>query len=325
MLTLGTVQQHPAIWLENEALRIGVLPEKGADIFEFCQRATAVQFLMETPWGLKPSPGAAAADFLDNYEGGWQVLFPNANDACEYRGRKIPFHGEAALLPWEWQVVRDDAVETAILLSVECRLTPFKLERTIRLRSGESRLMVEETIINVGSEPFEFVWGQHLTLGGDFLEEGCLFECPARRITTPPTLFEPKTARLEAGQDERWPLALGRKGERIDLQHIPGPQAHTHDDAMLGGLESGWYSVMNPRLRLRFRLEWEVEVFPWLMYWQPYGGADLPPLTGIYGAGLEPWSAPMPLAEAAKAGLARTLKPGERLDTTIIASVDNLG
>jgi galactose mutarotase-like enzyme len=276
---------------------------------------------MQTPWGLKPPTGQPVEDFLENYEGGWQVLFPNANDACEYRGRSIPFHGEAALLPWGFEALRDDPDETALRLSVDCRRTPFRLERTLRLRAGEARLRVQEKATHIGKEPFEFVWGHHITLGGDFLEDGCWLECPARRIATPAQLYEPRTARLAPAQDEPWPLALGRDGERVDLRHIPGPSARAHDDAILGDLEAGVYTVTNPRRGLRFRLEWDAAVFPWVMFWQPYGGADLPPLTGIYGVGLEPWSAPVPLAQAAAAGQATQLLPGESLETGLVAAV----
>lgn len=321
MLIQGTSNDHLALWLENDLLRVGVLPEKGADIFEFTHRPSGVQFLMQTPWGLKPPPDQPVADFLDNYEGGWQELFPSANDACEYRGRSIPFHGEVAMLPWQFQVLRNDEQETALHLAVTCRRTPFYLERTLRLFHGESRLLVQGKVTNLGDEPFEFVWGHHLTLGGDFLEEGCLLDCPATRLFTPPQLFEPQTARLAAAQDEHWPLALGRNGERVDLRYIPGPHAHSHDDVILGGLPYGAYTVTNPRLGLRFSLEWDAAVFPWVMLWQPYGGADLPPLTGIYGAGLEPWSAPAPLAQAAAAGQATRLAPSANLETELVAAV----
>jgi hypothetical protein len=180
---------------------------------------------------------------------------------------------------------------------------------------------LDEIVTNLGDESFEFVWGHHLTLGGDFLEDGCLLECPATRLETAPQLYEPKTARLAAAQVEPWPWAMGRGGERIDLRFIPGPQAHSHDDVILGGLVRGVYELVNPRLGLRFSLEWDAGVFPWLMFWQPYGGADLPPLTGIYGVGLEPWSAPAPLAQAAAAGQACQLTAGASLHTTLIASV----
>ena len=62
--------------------------------------------LFKAPWGLQPpgSPPREGADghaFLENYEGGWQELFPNCNDPCEYRGVELPFHGEVATVPWD--------------------------------------------------------------------------------------------------------------------------------------------------------------------------------------------------------------------------------
>jgi hypothetical protein len=321
MLTQGNVNGNSALWLENGLLRVGVLPEKGADIFEITYLPRGIQLLMQTPWGLKPPASQPQGHFLDNYEGGWQELFPSANDACEYRGRAIPFHGEVALLPWQFEVFQEDAAETAVRLWVDCRLTPFRLERTMRLRRGEIRLIIQEKVTNTGSEPFEFVWGHHLTLGGGFLEDGCLLDTPAERLYTSDLLFEPLTARLAPGQDSPWPLATGRDDRPVDLRLIPGPQAHSHDDVFLGSLKRGYYAVSNPRLQLRFTLEWDARVFPWVIFWQPYGGADLPPLTGTYGAGLEPWTARYPLAQAVAAGQAFSLEGGESLETVLAAQV----
>ena len=177
---------------------------------------------------------------------------------------------------------------------------------------------------NLGAVPYAFVWGHHLTLGGDFLEEGCRLEIPAREIYIPEVLYEPLTARLEPGQVAAWPFARSRSGTSLDLCDIPGPRARSHDDVILGGLERGFYQVVNPRLSLSFSLEWDANVFPWLMFWQPYGGADLPPLTGIYGVGLEPWASRYPLAQAVEAGQARSLDPGKSLETELVASVESV-
>ncbi len=304
-------------------MRVGVLPGKGGDIFELVYKregAEPVQFLMQTPWGLQPSNERPQQDFLENYEGGWQELFPNANDACRYQGAEVPFHGEVALLPWSEELVRR-AEETDLRLSVDCRRTPFRIEREMSLPAEESQLIVREKVTNLGSEPAEFVWGHHLTLGGDFLEEGCRLSIPAHEVYTPELLYEPLTAKLKPRQTSAWPYAESRDGRTIDLQIIPGRAAHSHDDVILGGLERGFYEVTNPRLRLSFSLEWDAHVFPWLMFWQPYGGAELPPLTGIYGVGLEPWVARYPLAKAIEEGQARCLQAGESFETELIASV----
>lgn len=327
MLIQTTVNGHTALILENERLRIGVLPEKGADIFELiyksADRSDDIQLLMQTPWGLKPPGTQPPLDFLENYEGGWQELFPNANDGCQHRGLDIPFHGEVALLPWHFDVLQENEHETALHLSVVCKRTSFRLERTMRLRHDESRLLIHEKVTNVGNESSEFVWGHHIVLGGNFLEEGCLLDIPAQQIFTPDVLYEPSTARLESHQAREWPSARGRSGESVDLRFIPGPQAHSHDDVILGGMKQGVYRVTNPRLKLSFMLEWDTNVFPWLMFWQPYGGADLPPLTGIYGVGLEPWVSRYPLADAVKAGQAKTLNLGQSLETDLVVEIQS--
>jgi hypothetical protein len=193
----------------------------------------------------------------------------------------------------------------------------------MRLPRNESRLLVQEKVTNIGDESCEFVWGHHIVLGGNFLEDGCLLDIPAQQIFTPDVLYEPLTARLEAHHAGTWPFARGRGGESVDLSFIPGPQSHVHDDVILGGLKQGNYRVTNPRLKLSFTLEWDANIFPWLMFWQPYGGADLPPLTGIYGVGLEPWVSRYPLADAVKAGQAKILKGGQSLETELIVEVQS--
>jgi hypothetical protein len=54
----------------------------------------------------------------------------------------------------------------------------------------------------------------------------------------------------------------------------------------------------------------------------PYGGADLPPLTGIYGIGIEPGVSRNHLAQAAAEGQALTLPGGGSLETEMVAAVE---
>ena len=108
-----------------------------------------------------------------------------------------------------------------------------------------------------------------------------------------------------------WPYADGRRpGSRVDLRHIPGPQAHTHDDVFLSGFQQGHWTVTNPRRGLRFSLDWDADLFRSVTLWRPFGGSDLPPLTGIYGVGIEPWVSRHNLAGAVEAGEARLAGTG---------------
>lgn len=314
-----------ALHVTSDALEVVVLPDKGADIYAITDLETGVDVLFKTPWGLQPptSPPRAGSDgmaFLENYEGGWQELFPNTNDPARYRGTILPFHGEVATLPWSWSVVSSDPGEIAVRLAVECRLTPFRLERTMRVRDGERRLLLDERVTNLSDESAKFCWGHHCVVGPPLVAEGAELRVPCRTIITGSEPWE-QTARLTPGQRGQWPLAQCRDGRTIDLSHVPGPEAGSHDDVFLTDLTSGWAEVINPALGFGFRLDWDPAVFGWVISWQPYGGARTMPLRGCYGLGIEPWTSDGNLETAVSRGDARTLPPHGVLETTVIATI----
>lgn len=325
--TTGQEAGHAALYLENDLLALTVLPEKGADIYRFVHKASGIDFLWKNPVGLWP-PGSPAHDgsgdfeFLHNYEGCWQELFPSCNDPTTYNGQKIPFHGEVAHLPWRYQIEQDSPERLVVRLSVETRATTFRLERVMKLERGSARLTLEETVTNIGQSDQHFVWGHHCVVGGPWLETGCKLEMPARTITTIEQIYEEKTARLAPGQREPWPNARLRNGGQVDLSIIPGAEVHSHDDVYLTDLTEGWVSVTNPRLKLKFSLHWDVSIFKWVISWQPYGGAEALPFKSMpYALGIEPWISNKPLGAAVEAGEALRLAPGQSFSTTLAAQV----
>jgi hypothetical protein len=317
-----TVAGWRALVIADDALAVTVLPERGAEITSIVHRRSGTELLFRAPWGLQP-PGsrprenAGGHSFLERYAGGWQELFPSVNDATTYRGEPIPFHGEVAGLPWTCE---DDG--DRLRCSVRCERTPFRLGRVMRIEHG--RLVLDETVTNEGGEEAEFVWGHHVVLGPPFLGRGCVLDAPVRTIVTIPEVWE-DTARLEPGQEEAWPNARLRGGRSVDLRTVPGPEAGSHDDVYLTGLDAGWATVTNPRLGLRFGLEFDEKVFRWLISWQPYGGARAMPLTGSYALGIEPWVSRRPLGEAAARGEAISLGPGAAFTTSLAAFVEENG
>jgi hypothetical protein len=327
-VSTGTVAGWRSLVLESDELRITVLPEKGGDIYEFVDLATGTDVLFKGPWGLQPPgapplEGSGGDEFMWNYEGGWQELFPNVNEACTYGGNRIPFHGEVASLRWDYDFAQGDGDEVTVRLWTHCRQTPFRLERLMRLRGGVPELTLEGSVVNESDEPAHFVWGQHCVLGPPFLEPGCRLEVPAHTIVTSPVAWEPQTARLEPGQREPWPHARLRSGGTLDLRQVPGPEAESHDDLYVTDLDAGWLSVRNLRLSLTFRLEWNPGVFGWVVLWQPYGGARAKPLTGSYALGVEPWTSRLTLEEAVEAGEAIELAGWARFETTVRARLEH--
>ena len=325
-LTSGAEAGHTAIYLENDLIRITVLPEKGADIYAFVHKPSGLDVLWKNPVGLWPpgSPphdGSGDTGFLHNYEGCWQELFPSCNGPTTYQGQTMPMHGEVALLPWQYRIETHTADELAVHFQVETRLTSFRLERTMRLARDAMQLTLDEKVTNIGNAEQHFAWGHHCVVGGPWLEAGCQLQAPAGTIHTLDQVYE-ETAQLAPGQKEPWPYARTRSGERLDLRVVPGPEAHRHDDALLSDLTDGWVSVTNPRLNFSFSLHWDLAIFKWIMIWQVYGGAEALPFKGqAYALGIEPWTNGEPLGEAVAAGAARRLQPGESFATRLEARI----
>lgn len=313
-----------AVHLTSDKLEVTVLPDKGADIYAISDLSSGIDPLFKAPWGLRP-PGAApragsdGAAFLENYEGGWQELFPNTNDPASYRGIFLPFHGEVATLPWSWSPAGHSG-ETAVRFTVECRLTPFRLERTMRLPHGERQLLLDERVINTSADPAHFTWGHHCVLGRPLVDAGAELRIPCRTVITGAEPWE-DTARLVPGQRSNWPMAQCRDGAVTDLSHIPGPEAGSHDDVFLTGLDGGWAELANPALGLGFRLEWDPAVFRWIISWQPFGGTRAMPLRGAYALGVEPWTSGGNLEAALASGEAVELPGGGQLETTVSAAI----
>jgi len=87
------------VFIENGKIRVGVIVDRGTDIFEFLYKSKDVDFMWRSFKGIKGSnfcPGSSLEEgnILDFYHGGWQELFPNAGDAGKYKGAYLPFHGE---------------------------------------------------------------------------------------------------------------------------------------------------------------------------------------------------------------------------------------
>ena len=313
-----------SLTMSNALVRVVVLPDKGADIYSIVDCATGIDVLFKTPWGLQP-PGAApragteGAQFLGNYEGAWQELLPNTNDACTVAGVDYPFHGEVATRGWTANIEKSSG-EVSVRLSVDCSLVPLHLERNMRLCAGEPTLYLDERITNRGDTEVSFVWGHHLVLGAPLVGAGARMSVPCRTLVTPDPPWE-GTARLEPGQSNRWPLARLRDGTLVDLSAIPGPDFGAHDDVYLTDLDAGWATVWNPGIGLGFALGFDPQIFRWLISWQPFGGARALPLTGSYGLGLEPWVAGGNLEHAIRTSTALSLPAHEVLSTQLVASL----
>ena len=317
---------YRCVALENEKLRVTVIADKGADVYEFLYKPRDIDFMWRSWVGLRErshfvptSSRASAGAHMDYYEGGWQELFPNCGNLSLHQGAEIGQHGEVLLLPWRYTIVRDEPDEIVVCFDVRTVRTPFRLSKTLTLRRREAVLRIHERVTNEGGQQVDFTWGHHPALGWPLIDENSRVDLPPCRIRTEMD-FTPATSRLAPDQITDWPNALGVDGNIVDLSRIPGPEVAASDMVFLDGIKEGWYGVTNTALRVGFAMRYPADVFKRLWYWQVYrGGRDYPWWSSTYNIALEPCATMPVLSHAAARGDALSLEAGESREIDIAA------
>ncbi len=314
------------IFLENEKIRIGILAEKGTDIFEFLYKPNDVDFMWRSYTGIKgtdflPAGHMQNGNFLDLYHGGWQELFPNGGDAVVYKGANLPMHGEIHTLPWNYQIIKNEPDEVIIKFFVRTYRTCFFIEKTLTIKSMVPALFIDETIVNESREEMDFMWGHHPAFGPPFLSEDCVIDIPDCKVLTDEIDLSPTTGRLGIAQKTDWPYTLGRDGSKIDLSIIPSIEAGSHDRAYIHDFKDGWYLITNTKLKTGFGIAFDPEVFKFLWFWQVYGGAVGYPWYGTsYNIAIEPNSSyPPNLSKCINNGSSLILAPGASISSRMTA------
>jgi len=312
-------------FLENELLEVGILVDKGADVFQFRYKPKDLDFLWHSPIPMrKPFVATSALPegaFHDYFYGGWQEVLPSAGWAADsYLGTYQGLHGEVSLLPFEASVTEDSAERVAVRLSTRLYRTPLGLERTMWLERSRAVLGIHERLVNESPADFAVMWGHHPAFGAPFLDESCQVQTPAESIRVLPFhehgLWEP-------GDGFRFPNGRNRRtGELQDVTRILPKTAGSVDVISFWGLRDGWYGLTNQRQRVGFGMAWDLKVFPCLWMWQVYGGHhDYPWYGRTYNCALEPFAGwpPAGVANAVKNGTALVMKPGQIIETDLVA------
>jgi len=307
-----TLANMRALLLENDLLRVVVLLDKGGDIIEFRHKAKDIDFMYHFEDGLRAPDGAPGA-FLRSYEGGWQELFPNIGDACDYRGAALDVHGEAFMRAWDMDVLKDTGEEVSVRLSVSLQTMPFDLEKILTIRLHQPALFIAQRAVNRGGAPLPCMWGQHPALGGLFLASPVLIDMPKGRGVTYHTSFHPA---FPANHAFDWPQAGG-----LDLSVMPAIQGKWAGLCALSHLSENWYACTSPSLGVGFGLAFDPAVYRHLWLWMVYNGYEHYPWYGrTRTIAIEPYSSlPDNLPGAIEAGEALWIDPGEQLETWVTA------
>jgi len=297
-----------------------LIPDKGSDITEIGYKPKDINFLwknaniIETAKYISTSSNPLGNN-LDYYEGGWHECFPGGGPYQD-SGYEQGIHGEAALLPWEFKIIKDTPEEIGVELKCKMVRTPFEIVKTICLDSDSCKIRFSECLKNLSSEDLQVMWGHHPVFGRPFLDEGCVIDIPAAHFHNSESF--PSSSNLAPGEKGDWPVH-----NSYNYAVIEPNEKKCSELLYLTGLSEGCISIANPNLGLSFSIRFDKELFPYVWYWKVLHGLEGYPWYGrTYNIGLEFWTGYPGFDEAKTNGSIRTIKGSEIIETMFVVDID---
>ncbi|MEJ2195994.1 MAG: DUF4432 family protein [Ignavibacteriaceae bacterium] len=317
------------IWMENDFIRIGILADRGSDIFEFTYKPLDLDFMLRLSKGIRNPQSDFSQmrnttnQFEDYYYGGWQEILPNT-PSFKYRGASLGQHGEVSLTPWKYAIIDNGPEKVSIKLWTTPLRIPVKIEKVLTINVEQPTLFIEEKLSNNSKTKLDIVWGHHIAFGLPFLTEGGSIKSNAKKIISERTM--PDHRRFKPGIESDWPKCKNIVGKEDDASKIPPVSDPPYSDLsyLYGFGDEGNYSIFNTEKNVGFSVNWDATVFKYLWYWQErYATQDAPWWGDAYAVALEPWTSMFKSdAEVAiKKGEWLSIEPEDVIKTKLSASV----
>lgn len=292
-----------AVVLESNLLRVVVLPEAGAKIWQITYKPLDADLLWNNP-RIPPARLASNSRYDDVWSGGWDELFPN-DEAAVIEGEAYPDHGELWTTPWDAEPFTD-ADKVGVRLRCITPISAIEVEKIIGLRRDQGRIEFEHRFTNRGTAAFPFLWKLHPAMT---VSRRHRIDFPPMNIVFEPGFPGTLTGVRGSGQ---WPFLRTDAGD-VDLRRVTS--ADTRQLYFFYGTEmkGNWCALTNSEIGLACALQFDPEVFRccWLFAtyggWRSYRVAVLEPCTGY----------PLNFEAMKAAGRHRILARGETLRTKV--------
>jgi hypothetical protein len=276
-----------------------ILPDRGFDLGPAWFRGVPLAWISAA--GERPPLDALdGTAWIDAFGGGLVTTCGLQNVGAPSEGHGL--HGQYSHLRASDVQVNRELEDGEVVLTaqatideVESPSVHFRLERTVRTRTGSGLVQLSDVTTNLGSdsEPAPILY--HVNVGLPLFDEGARVEIDADEVL-------PRDAEAERGLDS-W-MAPGPPvpgGGEMVFEHLVRPHP------------SGWSraAVVNPSLGLSLEMRWRQAELPRFHQW-------VHPRRGIYALGLEPANCSvLGRASDRAAGRLPVLEPAEARTTEL--------
>jgi hypothetical protein len=291
------------IILENDKIRVTILLDYGAKIFEFVLKDRSRDLLYHNPRVEIRTPVFGVN--VDNWwHGGIDECIPTGKPSL-YNGEEYPYLGELWSLPWEYTIEEHTPTRLTVRLWRHTIISPLLIERWMSLNSGQSIVEMKHRITNLGFKDFQFLWGIH---PGIAISKTSRIDLPSCDVIIDESL--PNNRLGSKNTTYKWPYAKTVDGRTVDMRKVLPPESQTLDMHYATNLEEGWFSVTDTSSKTGIGFVFPKDIFKCIWLWLVYGG-----WRGLYCVAVEPWTGyPGRLDEAVRNGMCYNLSAKSSLN-----------
>jgi galactose mutarotase-like enzyme len=246
--------------LENDFLKVSVIPELGAKIVQIRDKHAQYEWLWDDP--TRPLRARQSGDAYDEHDiSGFDECFPNIGSSS-YPGDPtvtLPDHGELWSQAWSCQ-----KSENSILTSAIGKVLPYKFQREITLK--DRSLVFSYVIENTGQESFKGFWSAHPLFHA---VEGMQILLNGNPPMTKEFSFSGRMgsdgADGYAGHLDSyiWPNTVGESGRNYDLSHITLVEPLT-DKVVVSAPDDGVITLLNPQHNCSAQFTFDSQEIPYI-------------------------------------------------------------
>lgn len=296
------------IILASSSVAVRIDPRHGGEVVDLVDLRTGRQLLGRPPFG-SDEPVSGELDettWTRCYRGGWQLLVPNAGNACVVDGVAHGFHGRASTDTWEVTELAPDAA------TLGWEGHGIRVER---------RFTLLDDTVTVGStveaqRPVSLVWVEHVGLGIELLDPSSEIALSGGRAYEVDERSGPAQTPADA---PGWPEARLLDGtlERADRAELRTPRSRM---LIVADVPEGRLRVHNRARRQGLELMWDTSWLPHLWIWHEVRTSGGPWRQLAETLVIEPASVPHTLGLLTARGLdqAHQLEAGQRRTAEVV-------
>jgi len=300
----------PSIVLENELLKVVVLPSIGGKIASIFNKEKDFELLFQNK-NAEYKQAKLNDNFAEFDASGFDDAFPTIDKSeVDYCGKKIiyPDHGEVWSSSLDYKI-SDNQVELFLLSSI----LPYIYRKTISI-DNES-LNIQYHIENTGTELFPCIWAMH-----------CLVNCEeSMELTFPKGTNEILNVHdsINLGKKDslhEYPVAKNLSSGDYPLNKVQRKSANKTEKYYVNDMVAeGNCSICYPEHHILYSVNFDKAKMPYLGFWVTEGG-----FRGDYNCAFEPTNGFYDDIETAKSHKKLFyLSPDKPLDFTISLSLKN--